>query len=89
MTEETNEIKANDAVAGLNKRIVMPFDHLAIGARFRYKDGGKTWIKLDGHGLGKVAEYDPVLITHESWIGQIICSAKDVDGEDLTVIFEA
>jgi len=67
--------------------ITMPFDSLALGARFKYDGSDKVWIKLNGHGCGLIAEYDPVMIRHEKWVGQNIFSAKDVEGEDLIVTF--
>ena len=71
------------------KRIVMPFGSLALGARFSYIDSDRVWIKLNNHGCGTVAEYDSEMISHEKWIWQSLCSAKETDDEELMIVFVA
>ena len=70
--------------------VVMRFEDLALGARFKYKGQDIVWTKLEGSGEGLVAEYDPKYITDPNWYGQKICCAADtikemepVDEEDL------
>lgn len=55
--------------------VVFKFDDLALGARFKYHQEGKTWIKLSNCGL--IAEYDPEYIKHRNWTGQQICTFAD------------
>ena len=82
-------MKNNESNPEKTTPVLIDFNDLALGARFRYTNGEKVWIKLDNIGRGKIAEYDKDLITHKGWIGQSICSAKDEDNELLMVIFDS
>ncbi len=70
-------------------RLVMPFSHLALGARFRYRESDQVWIKIDGAGYGVIAEYDKENICSAHWHGQAICSALGKEDEKLMIIFVA
>ena len=69
----------------------MTFDDLSIGARFKYANSAlknpQVWIKINNEGRGLVAEYNKDYISHEKWIGQCICSAKEDEKEILLVEF--
>ena len=87
---EIDELPEADEVSkSAVERLVMPFAELSLGARFKYVDSEQVWIKLDGNGCGIIAEYDEKMIKHRSWAGQAICSALNLEGEKLDVVFVA
>lgn len=71
---ETNAIDSNALLA--------PFKTLALGARFKYTERGRTWVKLGNDGV--IAEWDAKNISN-SWFGQSICSFNDEDNFDVSV----
>lgn len=83
------EGKSLGASEACRKERLIDFGDLASGARFTYQGGNKVWIKLDDTGCGKVAEYSSDYISHEHWVGQSICSAKDSEDEKLIVVFHS
>jgi len=50
------------------------FQDLPLGARFKYKPTGETWVVLERHERGLVAQWGGL----NGWVaGQSICSAED------------
>jgi hypothetical protein len=74
-------------VGVLNRALEVPqtctFRQLAIGARFKYPEGKKIWVKLNGGGI---AEWQDSLATG-SWVGQAIGIFSDPLQPDAPVIF--
>lgn len=50
------------------------FQHLPLGARFRYVGNATVWVILERHGLGLVAKWEGNIL---QYAGQIICCAQD------------
>ena len=68
---------------GLQER---KFRDLPLGARFKYKPSGDTWVVLERHACGLVAEWTVL----DGWnAGQAICSAEDTPEHCATLIVYA
>ena len=77
-----------EAKAGQHENIVMRFEDLPLGARFKYKGQDRIWTKLEGSGEGLVAEYDEKYIKDPKWMAQTIACAADTveEMENLEII---
>ena len=52
------------------------FRDLPLGARFKYTPTGETWVVLERHDCGLVAQWTGL----DGWVaGQSICSAENSD----------
>jgi len=64
--------------------LLIPFNKLCFGARFRYNGGSSTcWVKIEHN---RIAEWDPSnLVSNDGWIGQRIrCFADNDDQKSLS-----
>lgn len=67
---------------------MLKLNDLPLGARFSYREGGQVWIKISSAGLGLIAEYDKERIINSPWVGQRICSAVELDGDNPEIILK-
>jgi len=59
-------------ISEASKELVF-FKNLALGAKFKYQNSTKIWIKISDQDYGLIAEYQKELM-HVDWVGQQICS---------------
>lgn len=61
----------------LRYEVLLPFRNASIGARFRYPNSNREWVKVSDDRHGIIAEYSEKYMQFGSWGGQQYCSAKD------------
>lgn len=69
-------------------KTIIPFSHLCLGGKFRYKDFNQVFVKISNNRKdGCIANWNPDLID-KKWIGQQICSLDENDEDiDIEVVY--
>ena len=61
----------------LRYEVLLPFRSVSIGARFRYPNSNREWVKVSDDQHGIIAEYSEKFMQFGKWGGQQYCSAKE------------